>query len=116
MKFFLLSLFIISNIHSSDNIGELLFNGNCVTCHFKTKDISAPSMQKVKQRYIKAFPNKKEFVNYMSTWVSSPNKDGSLMHDAIEKYEIMPTLGFEQDYLNDIASYIYDTDFSKKNN
>jgi cytochrome c551/c552 len=97
------------------NSGELLFNGNCVTCHFKTEDKSAPSIKKIQTIYKKAFPKKEEFIEYMSNWVSSPNKNSSMMLDDIDKYEIMPTLGFEKDYLQDIASYIYDTDFSKSN-
>ena len=113
-KFIILFLILISTAYSSNNIGELLFNGNCVTCHFRTENISAPSMKEVKENYIRAFPNKIDFIKYMSKWVSEPNKEGSLMSSAINKYEIMPTLGFEEDYLKDIASYIYDTDFNKK--
>ena len=111
MKYILIFYISISNLFSYD-CGELLFDGNCVTCHFKTKSISAPSMNEVQQRYKKAFPNKKEFVEYMATWVQHPNKNSSLMQDAITKYEIMPELGFDKNTLEKISCYIYETDFT----
>lgn len=95
-------------------MGELYFSGNCVTCHHPTKTISAPSVVEFKKRYINAFSDKKEFVNYMSKWVLKPTEKGSLMHDAIQKHGLMPELGFDEETLREIASYIYDTDFTKK--
>ncbi|MEA3370842.1 MAG: cytochrome C [Campylobacterota bacterium] len=95
-------------------IGSLLFHGNCITCHFETKDDSAPSIMSVRENYLRAFPKKKDFVAYMSTWVLSPNAEGSLMLDSIEKYELMPLLGYEESTLKIIAEYIYDTDFTQE--
>ena len=43
----------------------------------------------------------------MVEWVSSPNIKGSLMHDMIEKHELMPELGYDKDTLEKIAIYIY---------
>jgi hypothetical protein len=106
---FIVLLTIIYSYANSYN--ELLFNGNCVTCHFKNKSVSAPSIAQIKQRYITAFPNKKDFVSYMSKWVLNPNQQTSLMTDSIEKYEIMPVLGFDLDSLEKIAIYIYENDF-----
>jgi len=96
------------------NYDALLFHGNCTTCHFETETVSAPSVVEFRARYISAFPNKKEFVAYMSTWVENPQESTSLMHDAIEKHELMPALAFDLETLKSIAGYIYDTDFRKK--
>ena len=60
------------------------------------------------------FPEKKDFADYMSKWVLEPNKEGSLMLDAIKKYELMPLLGYEMEALKDITAFIYDTDFTKE--
>ncbi len=95
------------------DMGSLLFHGNCVTCHFELKDDSAPAMIKVQKHYKAAFGNKKEFVKYMSEWVSHPNAAHSIMQDAVEKYGLMPELAFEKDVLEEISSYIYETDFTK---
>ena len=89
----------------------LLFHGNCVTCHHETKAISAPSVQKFKEHYLRAFPLKKDFVNYMSTWLLHPKEETSIMKASIKKYELMPELAFELSTLEEIAAYIYDTDF-----
>ncbi len=99
---------------SADNFGSLLFHGNCITCHHETKNISAPSIVSIRENYLRAFPQKENFVEYMTQWVLQPNVEGSLMLNAIQKYELMPLLGYEKNTLEIISEYIYDTDFTKK--
>ncbi len=112
MKIILISFLYIINLNASE-YQALLFHGNCITCHFENKTVSAPSVQNLKKAYRSAFPNKEDFINYMSTWVQHPNMETSLMHDAIKKYELMPELGFDLDTLKQISEYIYYTDFTK---
>lgn len=71
-------------------------------------------MMEVRQRYIAAFSSRKEFIREMVKWVKNPNEETSIMQDAIAKYELMPNLSFKQDTIEDIAGYIYETDFTKK--
>ena len=92
---------------------SLLFHGNCFTCHKEQSAISAPSIIEIKDNYLNAFPNKKDFIDYMSEWVVKPKKETSIMQDSIDKYELMPELGYEKVVIEDIAAYIYDTDFTK---
>jgi len=114
-KLFLVALLLLSTLSlNAGSIGSLLFHGNCITCHFETKDDSAPSIMSVRENYLRAFPEKKDFVEYLSKWVLTPNAEGSLMLDAIKKYELMPLLGYEKSTLEIIAEYIYDTDFTKE--
>lgn len=109
----ILSIFtIILNLEAS-SYEALLFHGNCVTCHFEQKSISAPSVVEFKQRYLQAFPKKEEFIEYMATWIEHPNAKTSLMNDAIIKYELMPELGFDIETVREISQYIYETDFTK---
>jgi len=103
---------LLSSLHA-DDFGSLLFHGNCVTCHYELEDKSAPAMLHVRERYLRAFPKKEDFVAYMSQWVLRPNEQTSIMQDAIAKYELMPQLAFEKDVLEEIAAYIYETDFRK---
>ncbi len=98
----------------AQEMGTLLFNGNCITCHHPTKTISAPAVVEFKERYMNAFSSKDEFVSYMAAWVQHPKAETSLMHDAIEKHELMPELGFDEETLKIICDYIYKTDFTKK--
>jgi len=113
MKYILIiALFLINSY--GFNIGELYFSGNCVTCHFKTEKKSAPSIQEVRENYLRAFPEEKVFVDYMATWVLKPNITTSIMQHSIEEFELMPELGYDEYTLREIAKYIYKTDFSKQ--
>lgn len=111
-KIFLLSLFII-NLNAI-NYGELLFDGNCVTCHFPNKKVSAPSIQEVRENYLRAFPKEKDFVRYMTKWVLKPKAQTSIMSHSIKEFELMPELGYDEYTLKEISKYIYQTDFSKQ--
>jgi hypothetical protein len=91
-----------------------LFHGNCITCHHETKAISAPSIIEIREKYLSAFADKEEFVEYMATWVKEPKEETSLMLDAITKYGLMPNLNYELESLKDISAYIYETDFTNK--
>ena len=98
----------------ANNYGALLFNGNCITCHNETKNISAPSISLVKKRYLETFPKKEDFIEYMSKWVYKPDIKTTIMIDQIEKYELMPELGYDMYTLKKIAEYIYENDFKKR--
>lgn len=111
MRFVMLMLLALHV--EADNMSSLLYNGNCVACHKDTKAVSAPSMKEIRTRYKQVFENKKDFVSYMSKWVIEPDEQTSLMHDAIDKYGLMPHLAFDEQTLVDISSYIYETDFTK---
>ncbi len=112
MKYIIIVYALTVNLYSVD-YKELLFTGNCTTCHFINKTVSAPSIIELKDRYLNAFPEKNDFVEYMAVWVQHPNPTMSLMNDAIDKYEIMPELGFGLETLREIAEYIYITDFKQ---
>ena len=112
--FFTSFLLLLSMSLNADSLGSLLFHGNCVTCHFETKDDSAPAIITVRENYLRAFPKKDDFVKAMSEWVIKPNKETSIMLNAVKKYKLMPHLGYEEEVLKDITAYIYETDFTKK--
>lgn len=109
VTFLVLAFTMQANENSS-----LLLSGNCITCHFETKAVSAPSVVDFKQQYMTAFPIKEDFIKYMSIWVEDPNTESSLMVDSVKKYGLMPKLGFDKETLKSIATYIYETDFTKK--
>jgi hypothetical protein len=106
----LVYIFLLSPTIWSADMGTLLFNGNCATCHHLNKASSAPTIFEVRKRYLKAFPNKKDFIEYMSNWVVKPKKETSLMQDKILKYGLMPELGYDKSTIKEIADYIYKGD------
>jgi len=113
LKTLIFTLLSVAYLNAA-SVGSLLFHGNCITCHEETKAVSAPSVIEFQENYLRAFPKKKDFVEYMSEWVIHPNAESSIMLDAIKKYELMPELGFEKSTLEIIAEYIYETDFTKE--
>ncbi len=112
-RYLYITILFINSLSAAD-IRSLLFHGNCITCHNEHRSISAPSIDEIKENYLRAFPIKKDFIDYMSKWVVHPNKETSIMIGAIKKYELMPELGFDESTLREISAYIYDTDFSKE--
>ena len=106
-------LLLTLQLHAT-NYDALLFHGNCTTCHFENKAVSAPSVVAFRARYISVFPQKKDFVDYMTTWIVQPREETALMPDAIEKHGLMPEMAFDSETLKTISAYIYDTNFSKK--
>lgn len=113
MRLFVVMFLLMANLFAG-KYSSLLFHGNCITCHFETKTVSAPSVIEFKKNYLRAFPKKEDFVKYMSAWVIKPNEETSIMLDAIKKHGLMPELGYDMDTLKEIAEYIYETDFTKK--
>ncbi|MCW8838076.1 MAG: cytochrome C [Thiovulaceae bacterium] len=113
-KYLFTPLVLISTNLLSFDMGALLFHGNCITCHFEHKAVSAPSITEIQRRYKAVFPKKEDFVDYMTTWVVKPNAKTSIMLDAVKKYELMPELGYDEDTLRQISEYIFDNDFLKK--
>jgi cytochrome c551/c552 len=107
----LIFLTLIFNALWANNYGQLLFHGNCITCHKIGEAVSAPSINEIQHAYKSAFRNKKDFIDYMTTWVLNPKEETSLMQDAVSKYELMPHLAYDKQTLEIIASYLYDTAF-----
>ncbi len=114
MKIVLFLSFMLLLKLQAEEYASLLFHGNCTTCHFESKSVSAPSVIMIREKYLSAFPEKEDFVAYMSSWVQHPDERTSIMLEAVEEYELMPELAFDLETLRTISAYIYETDFGKK--
>lgn len=101
-------LLCIATSLSATNLGETLFQGNCVTCHDTKKANSAPSIKEIQIRYKQKLSTKEAFVSFMAQWVLKPDAKTTLMPEAIAKYELMPILGYDKESLEEIAHYLYD--------
>jgi len=109
MKKSLLLIFLII-ISTTANENKLLFFGNCIACHGEFGKKVAPHLSEVKGYYLLKYPKKDEFVTNLSKWVSKPNKQKSLLPNAVVKYNLMPYLAIEIETLKKIATYIYESD------
>jgi len=93
--------------------GQFLYNANCTVCHIETDTKVAPAMHEIKENYLRAYPEKNDFVNGMTTWLLNPNATTSMLQHAVDKYKVMPDLAYDKQMLNFITSYIYDTKFKE---
>ncbi len=97
--------------------GYNLMKQKCFICHFPKPDPSksnkmiAPPMMRVQQHYKPSFPEKKEFINAILTWVKNPNEKGTLMPGAVRKFKVMPHLGYKDEEIKLIAEALFETDF-----
>ena len=71
-------------------------------------------MMEVREKYLSAFNKKEDFITYMSKWVHNPKEETSIMLEAVKKYELMPYLHYDLGTLEEIATFIFETDFTKK--
>ena len=106
-----LYLLLIPIMIYANDFASLLLHGNCTTCHFINKSVSAPSIIEIKKRYIEVFAKKNDFLKYMKSFVLKPSIEKSIMQDAIQKYELMPNIAFDEETVEIIVQYIYKTDF-----
>jgi len=104
----LLSLALLGSSLYAQPVGALLLEGNCITCHHYTKDISAPSLTRVTQHYKEVYSSKKLFVDALSDFVKKPQEQHSIMLNDVKTYSLMPELAFERSTLQLIAEYLYD--------
>ena len=106
MKKVILSLLLLLNMYAAP-MGELMFNGNCLTCHAIDKANSAPSIKEIRHVYLQRFTTEEAFIAFMIPWIQKPNATTALMPEAIKKYALMPELGYDAETLKEIASYLY---------
>jgi len=106
---FFLVCFALS-LHAA-TLGETLFHGNCVTCHDVSKANSAPAIHEVQTRYKQRFKTEETFTAFMVAWLQKPDAKSAIMQEAVNKFGLMPTLGYDEETLYDIAQFLYNASF-----
>ncbi len=92
---------------------EEKFKTMCGICHWQEmpgKPV-APPVFMVRRRYLMQYPGEEEFVNAVAGWVENPSREKALMHGAVERFNVMPKLGYAKEDVKEIAAYIYRTEF-----
>ncbi|NOQ30758.1 MAG: cytochrome C [Helicobacteraceae bacterium] len=106
MRICLLTLLLINILNASEE--RLYFFGNCIACHMESNKKTAPHFAEIKGYYLMAYPQKEVFIEKMANWIHDPKAESALMHDAVEKYGVMPYLSFDLYTLKKIAKYIFE--------
>jgi cytochrome c2 len=98
----------------SNSAGGKKFNIYCGACHWQTapQNPIAPPIYNIKKRYTRSYPNETDFVKAMADWVEQPAEQEAVMPGAVQNFKTMPKLGYSRKDVEEIALYIYRTDFS----
>ena len=119
------SLFSVASFAAADNKeGKEVFELTCKSCHMpkgdghasldgKHEKRNAPPMAMVKKRYLKAYPERDDFVKAVADWAAAPSQDKALLKRAIKHHGVMPAQMLKADSLKNVAAYIYDEDMGK---
>ncbi len=87
---------------------QKFYNKQCTFCH-NDKGRMGPPMGKIKEAYIKIYPNKKDFVEKMTLFVLKPIDENRLIVNNKGKYKVMPEgMFFDKKKIQKVAEYIYD--------
>lgn len=109
-----------NNQSENDKIeAQKLLSKHCESCHNPDPNIDfrlAPHLSEVKLSYWKSDSSKNIFINKMRDYILSPNKENSLMPQAIEKFGNMPKIEFDSEELDFIINYIYENEFKIADN
>lgn len=101
----------------SNSRGYELMQQKCYICHTERPDPSmrgqmiAPPMLNVKEHYKPSYPDKDEFIDAMVAFIRNPSKEKTLMPGAVQKFNLMPKLIYDDTELRLIAEAIYEHDF-----
>jgi len=95
---------------------EQRFKTLCMACHTEQTgggpgNRVAPPPFALKLHYIEHFKDKEIFIKAMSRYLQNPNKEDSLMPEAVEKFGLMNKMAFEAKDYEALAGYIFDTEF-----
>ncbi len=92
---------------------QQLFDTKCGICHWQQMPEKpvAPPVFNVKRRYLMQYPSEQEFTDAVVNWVENPEHEKALLRGAVERFNVMPKLGYTAKEVRKIANYIYRTDF-----
>jgi mono/diheme cytochrome c family protein len=96
------------------HLGEAAFKSNCYACHndFAKGDARlAPPMMAVKTHYESEYPEKEDFIQAISSFVTHPSAEKALLADAVERFGLMLPLAYSEEDLYNISEYIWETEF-----
>jgi len=102
---------VVSNVDLSK--GFQLLENNCFVCHSPDAGIDkrvAPPMFGVKKHYVTDSTTQEEFTADLIAYLNNPIEENSKMPGAIDKFGVMPKMGFSEEQIRAIAAYIYNTE------
>ena len=98
-----------SQIELESTQAEKLVYNNCSTCHgIGDNDLgSAPNLNAVRKAWLEAFPKEDDFIKNMAHFLGQPQVEYSQMPEAVERFGIMPKMGYTEEQTMDLAKWLY---------
>lgn len=96
--------------------GFEILESNCISCHSAKgtfEDRVAPPLSAIKNSYLKGNVTKEEFIASFVSFVENPVTENSKMPEAVEKFNLMPKMGYSKEQLTAVAEYIYNHEVEK---
>ena len=89
----------------------------CISCHLPNDGGAiGPSMLEIQTAYLKAYPDSNAFTEAIIDFLTHPKRENALLPEAVEKYGLMPAMGYNTDKLRDLASFLYKSNFNRTEN
>ncbi|MCB1755185.1 MAG: hypothetical protein KDJ38_06670 [Gammaproteobacteria bacterium] len=102
---------IASGLTEAAKEGEKLIS-TCTVCHDADRQPPlGPPLFGVKNRYLRMYPDRDSFVAAIREWATEPSESKALMREPLRQFGLMPPMPLPEDMLNNIASFIFETDF-----
>lgn len=92
-------------------MGFSLLESNCLSCHAldpSGENKIAPSLTEVKNAYMAATGSRADFISAFAGFLKNPSTPTAKMQQAVDKYGLMPKMGFSDAQLEAVAAYVYD--------
>ena len=88
----------------------------CESCHHPSAAPDhrlAPPLEIPKRNYLEASFSKDEFVAMLTNFIMAPSEDKAKLHSDIEEYGLMDPVGYTEEEIRMVATYIYETTLEK---
>ena len=100
---------MVAFAESSTPGAQQLWEQRCGVCHsLNPPPKIGPPVRGIVMHYRSTHQTREAFVNAVSSWVTHPQKERSLIPQAIEKFGIMPPLAYDAGELRQIAGWMWD--------
>lgn len=96
--------------------GFKLLENSCFSCHSPNPSINnsiAPTLLEIKEHYIAENTSQERFKKDFVTFINKPTKENAKIPGAIDRFGFMPKMNFNEEDLNRIAEYIFNTELEK---
>lgn len=110
--FFLIPLVLQAD---SSHPGKEKFITLCMSCHKldRSEQMIAPPVFAVRHHYIRAYPNRTNFISQIVDWLEAPDPAVSLMPGALRRFNVMPKLDLTDEDRENVAAFLFDANFKE---